>query len=95
MLPSNVSQPTFPFYCITITCNGFQMDHRIHHCEHLVRLLAIILKGFSKLFVEVWNLKQDFKGVKLKLIPREKNKEADKLVNEALDNRNKKSQQLL
>lgn len=39
----------------------------------------------QKLFLDVWNLKFDFKIVKFKLIPREKNKEADRLVNEALD----------
>jgi len=38
------------------------------------------------LFLELWNLKIDFKNVKFKSIPREKNKEADRLVNEALDN---------
>jgi ribonuclease HI len=37
------------------------------------------------LFIMAWNLKLDFKKVKFKLIPREKNKEADRLVNEALD----------
>ena len=37
------------------------------------------------LFLTVWNLKLDFKKVKFKLISREKNKEADRLVNEALD----------
>ena len=36
-------------------------------------------------FIEIWNLKFDFKSVKFKHIPREKNKEADKMVNEALD----------
>lgn len=40
----------------------------------------------QKLFLEVWNLKIDFKLVKFKHIKREKNSEADKLVNEALDN---------
>ncbi len=39
----------------------------------------------QKFFIEIWNLKIDFKGVKFKAIPREKNREADKLVNEALD----------
>lgn len=39
----------------------------------------------GKLFLEVWNLKTDFKKIKFSLIPRQKNKEADKLVNEALD----------
>ncbi|MDP3998983.1 MAG: ribonuclease HI family protein [bacterium] len=37
------------------------------------------------LFMEIWNLKQDFKNVSFVQIPREQNKEADKLVNEALD----------
>lgn len=36
-------------------------------------------------FMEIWNLKIDFKSVKFKLIPREKNTEADRLVNQALD----------
>lgn len=39
------------------------------------------------LFVEIWNLKQDFKEVKFNLVPREKNREADKLVNQELDSR--------
>jgi len=39
----------------------------------------------QQFFIEIWNLKFDFKSVKFRHIPREKNKEADKLVNEALD----------
>lgn len=39
----------------------------------------------QKFFIEIWNLKIDFKGLKFKLIPREKNREADRLVNEVLD----------
>ena len=39
----------------------------------------------QKFFIEIWNLKIDFKSIKFKHIPREKNKEADRLVNEALD----------
>lgn len=38
------------------------------------------------LFIEVWNLRQDFKKVEFKHIPREQNKEADRMVNKALDN---------
>ena len=37
------------------------------------------------LFVDVHNLKFDFKKISFVHIPREKNKEADKLVNEELD----------
>jgi len=36
-------------------------------------------------FLKVWNLKLDFKKVKFKLVSREKNQEADGLVNEALN----------
>ena len=38
------------------------------------------------LFIKVWNLILDFKKVSFKHISREKNKQADRLVNEALDN---------
>ncbi|KKU93941.1 MAG: Ribonuclease H [Candidatus Jorgensenbacteria bacterium GW2011_GWA1_48_13] len=37
------------------------------------------------LFVDVWNKMQNFKKVNFVLIPREKNREADTLVNRALD----------
>ncbi len=36
------------------------------------------------LFLEVWNLRLDFKKINFRLISREKNQQADKLVNEAL-----------
>lgn len=42
-------------------------------------------EGLKSLFLEVWNLKQNFKSVAFTLIPREENKEADRLVNQALD----------
>jgi len=45
----------------------------------------IMEENIGKLFLEVWNLRIDFGKVKFKLIPREKNKEADRLVNEAFD----------
>ena len=37
------------------------------------------------LFIKIWNLKFDFGKIIFKHIPREKNKEADRLLNEALD----------
>ena len=37
------------------------------------------------LFIAVWNLKMDFAKVVFSHVPREKNKEADRLVNRALD----------
>lgn len=45
----------------------------------------ILDEKIQKLFIDVWNLKLDFKSVKFKHTPRDKNKEADRLVNEALD----------
>ncbi len=57
--------------------------------EFLVKQLngeyKILDEKIQKLFIEVWNLKLDFKSVKFKHISREKNKEADRLVNEVLD----------
>jgi ribonuclease HI len=37
------------------------------------------------LFIKVWNLKIDFGSISFVEIPREKNREADRLVNEELD----------
>lgn len=48
----------------------------------------VLEPGIQKLFISVWNLKTDFKKVKFSLIPRGKNKEADELVNQALDGSN-------
>lgn len=42
-------------------------------------------KDLAPLFVQVWNLSLGFKKVTFQHVPREKNKEADKLVNEAID----------
>lgn len=39
----------------------------------------------AKLFVQVWSLRQFFNKVTFEYIPREKNKEADILVNQAID----------
>ncbi len=37
------------------------------------------------LFMKIWNLRLDFGSVKFQHIPREENKEADRLVNQELD----------
>lgn len=42
------------------------------------------------LFLKLWNLRIDFKKVKVNYISRNKNKEADKMVNEVLDSERKK-----
>ncbi|MCX6763910.1 MAG: ribonuclease HI family protein [Candidatus Moranbacteria bacterium] len=48
-------------------------------------------KNIQELFLKVWNMELDFKSVKFSHIPREKNKVADKLVNEALDEEEKQT----
>lgn len=42
-------------------------------------------RDLAPLFLKVWNLSNKFKRIKFHHIPREKNKEADALVNEILD----------
>ena len=49
----------------------------------------ILEPKIQQLFLAAWNLKLDFKKVKFKFVPREHNKEADRLVNEALDSQGK------
>src|SRR3989344_6630577 len=57
------------------------------------QLLVRQLKGEYKIenpriqqfFITLWNLKIDFKDVTFEAVPREQNKEADALCNEALD----------
>lgn len=41
------------------------------------------------LFIKAWNLRLDYDQVDIKIIRREQNKKADKLVNRELDNKNK------
>lgn len=45
--------------------------------------------AIQKLFLEVWNLALDFSAVKFIHIPREKNSQADKLANLAMDEKQK------
>jgi len=57
--------------------------------ELLVRQIngeyKVLKPEIQDLFIQIWNLKTGFKAVKFKLIAREKNQEADKLANEALN----------
>lgn len=41
------------------------------------------------LFIKIWNLKMDFGQVTFQHVPRERNREADRLLNEALDKEQK------
>lgn len=43
------------------------------------------------LFIKIWNLRMDFGRIDFVEIPREKNKEADRLANEAMDRKQTKS----
>lgn len=45
----------------------------------------ILEPRIQQLFIEVWNLKTDFKKIHFTAISRDKNQKADKLVNQALD----------
>ena len=56
--------------------------------SQLNRQFKIKDPDLGSLFVKCWNLMIGFKKVKFHHIPREKNREADKLVNKAIDKRN-------
>jgi ribonuclease HI len=53
--------------------------------KHINGMYKIKDADLQPLFIELWNLLQDFKSVKINYIPREKNKKADALVNRALN----------
>ncbi len=46
-------------------------------------------KDLQPLFINIWNLMLDFGQISFKHIPRGENKEADRLVNQALDNQDR------
>ncbi|MFH1392418.1 MAG: ribonuclease HI family protein [bacterium] len=54
-------------------------------CKQLNHEYRVKNKGLQPLFIKAWNLSLDFKKIIFKHIPREQNKEADKLVNLELD----------
>ncbi len=56
-------------------------------CSQLNMKFKIKNKDFQDSFIKIWNLKQDFKKVVFKHIPREQNTLADKLVNQAINER--------
>lgn len=62
--------------------------------KQLTGKYKILEPKIQTLFVAIWNLKLDFREIKFKLVPREKNREADRLVNEELDSK-AKAQRLL
>jgi ribonuclease HI len=52
--------------------------------QQLNRKYKIKDKDLATLFIKIWNLSQNFKAINFFYIPREKNKEADRLVNQVL-----------
>lgn len=54
----------------------------------------ILEQELQPLFLDVWNLKVDFPKIRFVVIPREKNSQADRLVNEVLDSKLIKLQRL-
>ncbi|KKT41422.1 MAG: Ribonuclease H [Candidatus Giovannonibacteria bacterium GW2011_GWA2_44_13b] len=54
--------------------------------KQLTGVYKVETEHIVPLFVAIWNLKIDFAKVTFSHVPRENNKEADRLVNEALDN---------
>ena len=53
--------------------------------KQLDRQYKIKNKGLGPFFLKIWNLSQSFEEINFHYIPREENKEADRLVNLALD----------
>jgi len=64
----------------------FYMDSELA-VNQLNRKFKIKNADLGSLFVKAWNMMIGFKTVQFHHIPREKNKEADKLVNQAIDSR--------
>lgn len=59
-------------------------------CKQIKREYKVKDLKLSSLFIKVYNLMQDIPNIKFKHVRRELNKEADRLVNEALDELGKK-----
>lgn len=68
----------------------FNLDSELV-CKQINREYKIKDMKLSKLFLKIYNLKMDLENIKFQHVRREYNKEADKLVNEALDEYEKKS----
>ncbi len=60
-------------------------------CRQLNGIYKIEGEHLWPLFIAIWNLKTDFARVIFVHVPREKNKDADRMVNEALDGDNSQS----
>lgn len=54
-------------------------------CSQLNMEFKVKNKEFQDSFIKIWNLRQAFKKTIFKYVPREQNRLADKLVNQAID----------
>ncbi len=54
-------------------------------CKQMLRQYKVRDVHLAPLFLQVWNISTGFKKITFAHIPRERNKEADTLVNEAID----------
>lgn len=66
----------------------FRMDSQLI-ASQLGGKFKINEERMQTLFIKVWNLKFEFGNIIFKYIPREQNKRADQLVNDALDGKGK------
>ena len=57
--------------------------------RQLLGMYKIKDPDLQPLFLKAWNLRLDYDKVDIKIIPREQNRKADKLVNRELDGKNK------
>lgn len=53
--------------------------------KQMNRVYKVKNQNLASIFIKIWNLSQTFNSIVFKHVRREKNKEADALVNEALD----------
>ncbi|EKD76467.1 MAG: hypothetical protein ACD_43C00102G0002 [uncultured bacterium] len=67
-----------------LTTIHFFMDSELA-VKQLKREYKVRDAKLQKLFVQVWNAMQSFRLVTFQHVPREQNKAADRLVNEAID----------
>lgn len=63
----------------------FYLDSKLV-AEQLNRQYKVKNSELAPLFVKIWNFTLKYKKITFNYIPREQNKEADKLVNKCLDN---------
>ena len=61
--------------------------------KQLHRVYKVKNAGLAPLFIRIWNLAQSFERCTFRHIPREQNREADRMVNAAIDRRGRVAEQ--